>query len=120
MKQQERVGSSPVQWDEIDRGIAKVLKLFIDNGYETFTSCQGESFNNYEEPHAFMHPTIAMNFDGDFYEFRDKLAEFLISHGIGMFIISHQNAYARGGDLGWDACHVQFNVSALREWNNEH
>lgn len=33
--------TTPVPWDDIDPGIAGVVRTFIENGFETIASCQG-------------------------------------------------------------------------------
>lgn len=55
----------------LDDGIRDSVLMLWRAGYKTFTSCEGG------HGHSFRHSTIGIKLIGDYFEFRDGLAEFL-------------------------------------------
>ncbi len=67
--------------DSLDDGIRASVLLLRGAGFNTFTSCEGG------RGHSFADPTIGIELEGDYFRFRDRLAAFLNSHGIDVFLI---------------------------------
>ncbi len=71
----------------LDDGIREIVQLLREAGYETFTSCEGG------RGHPFREPTVGLKFDGDYFEFRDRLVQFLHSQGRWSFAITLVSSY---------------------------
>jgi hypothetical protein len=72
---------------ELDAGIRDSVQMLRKAGYKTITSCEGG------RGHTFRHPTIGLKFMGDYFAFRDRLAQFLKSQGCRTFEISLITCY---------------------------
>lgn len=75
--------------DTLDDGIREIVLLLRKARYKTFTSCEGG------KGHPFPEPTVGLKFDGDYFQFRDRLVQFLHSHGRRFFEITLVSSYNR-------------------------
>lgn len=71
----------------IDDGIRDTVISLRMAGYHTFTSCEGG------KGHAFSEPTVGLNYQGDYFAFRDRLVKFLYSHRRRLFEIILVSSY---------------------------
>jgi hypothetical protein len=76
-----------VSYNQLDDGIRDAVRTLHKAGFKTFTSCEGG------RGHAFRHPTIGVELDGEFIALRDRLAEVLQLHGCQSFEISLMCCY---------------------------
>ena len=72
---------------DFDNGIRESVLLLWKGRFKTFTCCEGG------RGHAFRYPTIGVKLVGDYFRFRDRLAEFLQSKGRSTFEISLMTCY---------------------------
>lgn len=92
--------------NEVDAGIKEVLQLLLDAGYETITSCEGG------EGHCFDRPTVGIKLQGEYFEFRDKLAKLLMRQ-YSHFSINHKTSYnpisrKTGKRVWWQYVYLEF------------
>lgn len=73
--------------DTLDDGIREIVLLLRKAGYKTFTSCEGG------RGHPFREPTVGLKLEGDYFQFRVRLAQFLHSHGRWFFEITLVSSY---------------------------
>jgi hypothetical protein len=81
------MGRSRIDPTDFDDGIRDSVIMLWNGGFKTFTCCEGG------RGHAFRFPTIGLNFTGDYFKFRDRLAAFLISKDCRAFEISLMTVY---------------------------
>ncbi len=73
--------------DTLDEGIREIVLLLRKAGYKTFTSCEGG------RGHPFREPTVGLKLEGDYFEYRDRLVQFLSSQGRWFFEITLVSSY---------------------------
>lgn len=73
--------------DTLDDGIREIVVLLRKARYKTFTSCEGG------RGHPFREPTVGLKLDGDYFQFRDRLVQFLHAHGRRFFEITLVSSY---------------------------
>lgn len=76
-----------IDGNKIDDGIADVVSLLRNNGFETFSSCEGGGGK-----HAFEMPTVRMNFSNVATD-PFVVADLLLSNGYSGFYVSIHFAY---------------------------
>ena len=86
---------------ELDPEIKPFVEFLNTNGFKTFTSCQGG------EGHAFQKPTVGILFEGDYFEFKKKLIEFLLPHVRG-FTLNLKNCYGTKHNVHWEFLYIEF------------
>jgi hypothetical protein len=86
---------------DLDAGIRATVLLLRGAGFQTFTSCEGG------HGHAFRHPTIGLELEGDYYVFRDRLAAFLRAHGCRVFEVSLMTCYDEEHPEGRDRVYLE-------------
>jgi len=74
--------NSDIDPADLDDGIRDTVVLLWKAGFRTFTSCEGG------KGHSFRYATIGLELDEDYFNFQNKLVEFLRSQGMQNFTIS--------------------------------